>query len=114
MLNRDDITMIHGSFTNEDTLMTEKALKIFSSTWTAGLIIQMATGQCRPREFLKSNPGLSAKVLQERLSMLNRHGFITRESFTEFPPRVEYRLTQDGLAAITVFEKVKGVFKLMS
>lgn len=41
-------------------------------------------------------PGLTAKVLNERLRKLLRFGIIERQIFAEVPPRVEYRLTAFG------------------
>ena len=41
-------------------------------------------------------PGLTAKVLNERLRKLLRFGIIERQIYAEVPPRVEYRLTAFG------------------
>ena len=40
--------------------------------------------------------GISPKSLSDTLSRLQEFGLIHRESFNEIPPRVEYRLTEDG------------------
>lgn len=40
--------------------------------------------------------GISPKTLSDTLSRLQRSGLVAREYFNEIPPRVEYRLTQDG------------------
>jgi DNA-binding HxlR family transcriptional regulator len=42
--------------------------------------------------------GISPKTLSDTLSRLQNSGLVARESFNEIPPRVEYRLTSDGLA----------------
>jgi DNA-binding HxlR family transcriptional regulator len=41
-------------------------------------------------------PGLSTKVLNERLHKLVRYGILARHAYAEVPPRVEYRLTPFG------------------
>ena len=41
--------------------------------------------------------GISPKTLSDTLKDLQTEGLITRESFAEIPPRVEYTLTQDGV-----------------
>ncbi len=54
-------------------------------------------------------PGLSKKVLNERLRKLVRFGILQKNAYPEVPPRVEYRLTalgerfaalMDGVAAL--------------
>ncbi|MDF2422402.1 MAG: helix-turn-helix transcriptional regulator [Nitrosopumilus sp.] len=50
----------------------------------------------RHKQFKKSLKGISSKTLSTRLSELVSEGILTRETFAEVPPRVEYRLTQKG------------------
>ena len=40
---------------------------------------------------------VSPKTLSDTLKDLQKEGLITRESFSEIPPRVEYSLTHDGV-----------------
>jgi len=40
--------------------------------------------------------GISPKTLSDTLSRLQEEGLVSRESFNEIPPRVEYRLTEEG------------------
>ena len=49
-------------------------------------------------DFLKNNPGLSAKVLADRLKELEGHGFIQRREIVQTGKReVEYHLTSRGI-----------------
>ncbi len=41
--------------------------------------------------------GISPKTLSDTLKRLQDERLVSRESFNEIPPRVEYRLTDDGL-----------------
>ena len=41
--------------------------------------------------------GISPKTLSDTLKRLQNEGLVSRESFNEIPPRVEYRLTEDGV-----------------
>ena len=54
------------------------------------------TEPVRHKQFKKSLTGISSKTLSTRLSELVSEGILERETFTEIPPRVEYRLTQKG------------------
>jgi DNA-binding HxlR family transcriptional regulator len=40
--------------------------------------------------------GISPKTLSDTLTRLQEEGLVSRESFNEIPPRVEYRLTDEG------------------
>lgn len=50
----------------------------------------------RNAEIRRLVPGISEKMLAQTLKRLERVGFVSRESFPEIPPRVEYRLTKIG------------------
>jgi len=54
------------------------------------------TEPVRHKQFKKSLKGISSKTLSTRLSELVSEEILTRETFAEVPPRVEYRLTQKG------------------
>ena len=64
--------------------------------WSLTVLGLVAGGMQRPGAMQRRVPGLSAKVLNERLRKLLRFGIIEREVHAEVPPRVEYRLTDFG------------------
>jgi DNA-binding HxlR family transcriptional regulator len=41
-------------------------------------------------------PGISTRTLAAKLQLLQEHGLVSRVTFDESPPRVEYRLTSRG------------------
>jgi len=51
----------------------------------------------RFKDLQKRLKGISPKTLSDTLTRLQDEGLVFRESFNEIPPRVEYRLTGDGL-----------------
>ncbi len=76
--------------------------------WSVRLLQLCAEGHCRPSEFLRACPGLSAKVMNERLRKMIRFGILQRIVFGEKPPvRVEYRLTPFGLRFMRIIEEVR-------
>ena len=53
-------------------------------------------GKFRFSRMMQELKGISPTTLTDTLQELQREGLITRESFAEIPPRVEYSLTKDG------------------
>jgi hypothetical protein len=64
--------------------------------WSLRVLRLVSEGVCGPGAMQRRVPGLTAKVLNERVRKLLRFGTIEREVFAEVPPRVEYRLTDFG------------------
>ena len=63
----------------------------------------------RPWRFseLESTLGISPNTLSSRLAELVEAGLLTRESYDEIPPRVEYEATQRALDLAPVFEQLR-------
>jgi DNA-binding HxlR family transcriptional regulator len=64
--------------------------------WSLAVLGAIRSGVKRPGEIERAIPGLSKKVMNERLRKLHRFGVIERRIYAEVPPRVEYRLTRYG------------------
>jgi DNA-binding HxlR family transcriptional regulator len=64
--------------------------------WSLSVIHLVRSGVSRPGAMERSVPGLTTKVLNERLRKLVRYGIVERIAYPEVPPRVEYRLTPFG------------------
>jgi DNA-binding HxlR family transcriptional regulator len=69
---------------------------IIGCKWSLTVLGLVADGVQRPGAMQRRVPGLTPKVLNERLRKLLRFGIIERQVFAEVPPRVEYRLTPFG------------------
>ena len=69
---------------------------IVGCKWSLTVLGLIAQGVSRPGAMQRRVPGLTAKVLNERLRKLLRFGIIERQLFAEVPPRVEYTLTTFG------------------
>jgi Predicted transcriptional regulators len=81
----------------------EKAMSLLSQRWTGLIIFQLLPG---PQRFcaLESTIGVSGKVLSERLKELEQEGIVARTIYPETPVRIEYSLTDKGLAFKPVME----------
>jgi len=52
-------------------------------------------------------PHISRKVLTEQLKELEEDGLLERLAYKEIPPRVEYKLSEKGLAFLPILENIK-------
>lgn len=69
---------------------------VIGCKWSTAVIAAVSQGVKRPGELERFIPGISTKVLNERLRKLTAFGMLTRRAFDEKPPHVEYTLTRDG------------------
>jgi len=81
---------------------------IVGCKWSVRLIDLMANECHRPSALLRACPGLSAKVLNERLRKLTRFDIVRRTVRGEKPPvEVEYRLTPFGRRFLRILDEVR-------
>ncbi|MGD9597061.1 MAG: winged helix-turn-helix transcriptional regulator [Steroidobacteraceae bacterium] len=82
---------------------------IVGCKWSLIVLDLVARGVARPGAMQRGVPGLTAKVLNERLRKLLRFGLIEREVFAEVPPHVEYRLTPLGRRFGDILERIAAL-----
>lgn len=82
------------------------AVELIGRRWT-GLILQVLLGGARRfSDIGAAIPGLTDRMLSERLKELEAERIITRTVIPETPVRVEYQLTERGHALGPVLEAV--------
>lgn len=74
----------------------EKLSSFLGKRWTGLIIRVLLEGEFRFSEILDSVPGLSSRLLTERLKEMEDMGLILREVRNEYPIKVEYTLTEKG------------------
>ncbi len=77
--------------------------------WTMAVLGQVRKGIHRPGAIERAIPGLTTKVLNERLRKLLRFGLLAREVFPETPPRVEYLLTEFGARFVGILDMIDAL-----
>ncbi len=81
---------------------------IIGCKWSVRLLRLIADGCTRPSALLRASPGLSTKVMNERLRKMTRFGIVQRTVFGEKPPvQVEYVLTSFGRRFMGVLDEVR-------
>src|SRR3982750_5040153 len=81
--------------------------EIISGKWTLLLIRDLADGSQRFCGRERSLQGISPRTLSLRLRALEDEGIVERQTFPEVPPRVEYSLTEKGLALLPIIDLMR-------
>jgi DNA-binding HxlR family transcriptional regulator len=80
----------------EPTCPVEVALSAISGRWATLVLRDLMHGPRSFSELERGLPGLSAKVLSDRLAGLEQQGLVERRRRSGFPSRTEYELTTSG------------------
>ena len=83
------------------------AARLLGDRWTLVILRDLADRPMRFSELQDSSGGISPRTLADRLRQMESAGLITRESFREIPPRVQYELTPKGVAALPVIDALR-------
>jgi DNA-binding HxlR family transcriptional regulator len=81
---------------------------LIGSKWTSLIVHDLSEGARRFTQLEHACPGISPRTLSERLHMLEQQGIVVRESYPESPPRVEYELTDKGVALLPIIEEMRS------
>lgn len=76
----------------------QRAVEIVGRRWSGAVLRAMLAGASRFGEIQDAIPDLSNRMLSERLRELEGEGIVERVVVPERPVRIEYRLTEKGLA----------------
>jgi len=79
-------------------------LVLCQAPWATLIVRELLPGQLRFTELRKRLPGISPHTLTSRLRLFEAYGIVTRQSFAETPPRVEYALTPLGYELRSVLD----------
>ena len=81
--------------------------EIIGTKWTALLVHDLSEGARRFSELERSCTGISPRTLSERLRALEADGVVVRRSYAGPRPRVEYELTEKGVALLPVIDAMR-------
>ena len=84
----------------------EHAIQLLGKRWTGLLLDALMEGPQRFCELTATVEGLSDRVLSDRLRELEVEGVVDRIVYPQIPVRVEYKLTEKGLALKPVVEAI--------
>lgn len=82
------------------------SLSILSGKWTLLILFQINENVVRYGELKRAIPGISEKMLIQELNMLIENKFVSKKSYPEIPPKVEYTLTELGLKTLPIVDQL--------
>ncbi|WP_338779953.1 helix-turn-helix domain-containing protein [Metabacillus sp. FJAT-52054] len=85
----------------------EQAINMLGKRWTGLIIHQLLDG---PKRFsvLEASTSISGRVLSDRLKDLEQNGVVKRNIIPESPVRIEYSLTDKGLALEPILREIEN------
>jgi DNA-binding HxlR family transcriptional regulator len=98
---------VQHTTSDRDTCPVLKTADIIAGKWTLLILRDLSEGINRFSVLERSLTGISPKTLSERLKSLERAGIVTRTSYAEVPPRVEYELTDRGRDLIPLIDHMR-------
>jgi DNA-binding HxlR family transcriptional regulator len=79
-------------------------VEIVGRRWSGAVVRALLSGLTRFSDIAAAIPGISDRLLSERLKELEAEGIVRRCVDAEAPVRIAYRLTDKGRALVDVVE----------
>lgn len=85
----------------------DSLLRVLAGPWTIYILCRLHNnGETRFGQLKRQMPGISSKMLTERLRSLEKAEIIFRHQFPTIPPQVTYGLTTEGRELTTILDQI--------
>ena len=84
----------------------QHTLQYIGGKWRFALLWNLRVEAKRFGELKRALPGITEKMLIQELKHFEKLGVVSRKSFGEVPPRVEYSLTEKGQSLLPLVSAV--------
>jgi DNA-binding HxlR family transcriptional regulator len=91
---------------SDENCPVRRTLGLLGGKWTLLILFQINDRVMRYGELKRAIPGISEKVLIQELNALIENKLVSKKSYHEIPPRVEYRLTKLGLKTLPIADEL--------
>lgn len=92
----------------EERCTLNELIHLLSKRWMTDVLFSIEEGNNRFTTLKEELKNISDNILADRLRLLEEYHLITKESFSQIPPRVEYSLTPIGYE---LSERLDGLCK---
>jgi len=83
--------------------------QVVGCKWSVSVLMAVRDGVTRPGALERAIPGISTKILSERLRKLVGYGLVIKKTYPEVPPRTEYSLTAKGGKLVRIIEQLRDL-----
>lgn len=83
------------------------AMDLIRGKWKAVIICHLNDSTCRFLEMQRKLPGVSQKILAEKLGELVDDLLVEKNVLSHTPPKVEYKLTEQGLELFQILNSLQ-------
>lgn len=88
----------------------DSLLRVLAGPWTIYILCRLhKNGETRFGELKRQMPGISSKMLTERLRSLEHAEIIDRRQEPTVPPKVTYELTKEGRELTTILDQINAL-----
>ncbi|MCU1407412.1 MAG: transcriptional regulator [Glaciihabitans sp.] len=88
-------TIIH-SINDAECRRFQASVELVGKRWSSGILLAIGRGSTRFSEIVVAVPGLSDRLLAQRLKELETAGMVDRQVLSTTPVQVHYRLSARG------------------
>ena len=74
----------------------EATMDVIGGKWKPIILCNLRHGELRPSDLRRKIPGISQNMLTQQLRELEESDIVTRKSYNQVPPKVEYSLSEYG------------------
>jgi DNA-binding HxlR family transcriptional regulator len=84
-------------------------IELIGGKWTFSIIYMLLNeGTQRFKELERKIEGINTRMLVKELKTLEQNGIISRIVYPQIPPKVEYTLTEKGMALENILNEIKS------
>lgn len=85
-----------------------RAVELIGRRWNGAIVFVLLQESARFGELRAAIPGITDRMLTERLQALEREGIVNRTVVPETPVRIDYALTRKGRALGEAFQTISS------
>ena len=85
-----------------------RASELIGRRWTGAILFVLLKETCRFATLRAAIPGITDRMLSERLQELEEEGLVVRTVVPEIPVRVEYSVTKKGRELAAAIDAISG------
>ncbi|WP_339865626.1 helix-turn-helix domain-containing protein [Paremcibacter congregatus] len=85
----------------------ERGMRILGGKWKASILWHLKDEPVRFNELTRQLDGASKKMINQRLTEMERQGLVIRTVLKEKPIAVSYRISTEGRSALHILEALK-------